>query len=280
MSFVYRLHNLAIASQFPLPLESSVERATDCDVIVRAGVVRSEGEPIFVGNHGQLECRRQSEGITLCWPSLRLLVGEDEIVVDGVVDAAATLTVVQAGWSILLGSRAIESLHAGAVASRNGALIVLGDSGAGKSTALLTLIDRGWTLVADDLLAFNSSGRCLVGAPRMRLRPDRIAGRHVIDDGAGKYWYAPTNVSENVEPYAVIMLASEFSEFSAIPAARAVRSLLKCSYIPVNIHPGQGLRRLQLAASLATRCRVYGAPPRSLDSTTLLTIATIEGCAL
>jgi hypothetical protein len=47
--------------------------------------------------------------------------------------------------------RGILALHAAAVTRGNGAILLAGDSGAGKSALLAALVSQGWTLLSDDL---------------------------------------------------------------------------------------------------------------------------------
>lgn len=58
-------------------------------------------------------------------------------------------------------------VHAGLAARRTGGLwrglLIVGPSGAGKSTSTLTLIERGWRLVADDRVVLWRSGEQVYG---------------------------------------------------------------------------------------------------------------------
>lgn len=51
------------------------------------------------------------------------------------------------------------AFHAAAVANERGAVLLAGDSGSGKSTLLMEFLQRGWTLLADDLAAVDRDGR-------------------------------------------------------------------------------------------------------------------------
>lgn len=56
-------------------------------------------------------------------------------------------------------------LHASAVARDGRALVLVGPSGAGKSTVAVHLIDRGWHLLADDLVAVQTASWRAVPLP-------------------------------------------------------------------------------------------------------------------
>lgn len=70
------------------------------------------------------------------------------------VDAAATeRNLCMAPLAALLYQRGMLAFHAAAVANEQGAILLAGDSGVGKSTLLMELLQRGWNLLADDLTA-------------------------------------------------------------------------------------------------------------------------------
>jgi hypothetical protein len=82
--------------------------------------------------------------------------------------------------SILLGSvlicalrlRGMLCLHAGVVAIDDGAVVILGEKGAGKSTCAAALAQRGYPLVADDSAVLEEDGDQFAaqpGYPRLRL---------------------------------------------------------------------------------------------------------------
>jgi hypothetical protein len=71
-----------------------------------------------------------------------------------------------AWWRVVLDSvlftvsllRGYEALHAGAVATADGVIAITAATGGGKSTLLTALLQRGLTLMADDVLALESRG--------------------------------------------------------------------------------------------------------------------------
>lgn len=65
-----------------------------------------------------------------------------------------------------------QTVHASTVAIDGRGVMILGDSGTGKSDLALRLIDRGAMLVSDDYTRLHSDGGRLVAAP-----PATIAGR-------------------------------------------------------------------------------------------------------
>jgi serine kinase of HPr protein (carbohydrate metabolism regulator) len=70
----------------------------------------------------------------------------------------------------------IVNIHASCVTAGNGGVLILGNSGQGKSDLALRLIDRGAKLVADD--------RCDIWFDRGRLwcrPPENLAGKLEVD---------------------------------------------------------------------------------------------------
>jgi len=65
-----------------------------------------------------------------------------------------------------------ETLHVSSVAIDGRAVLIEGESGAGKSDLALRLIDRGATLISDDYTLLQRAGGELIASP-----PDTIAGK-------------------------------------------------------------------------------------------------------
>jgi len=63
-------------------------------------------------------------------------------------------------------------LHGNALERDGQAIVCLGHSGAGKSTLAYALMQQGWRLLADDLVAITPDGQVLPGIPRIKLWHD------------------------------------------------------------------------------------------------------------
>ena len=72
----------------------------------------------------------------------------------------------------LLIQRGILVLHGNALEKDGKAIVCMGHSGAGKSTLAYALMQQGWRLLADDLVAVSSDGLVLPGIPRIKLWHD------------------------------------------------------------------------------------------------------------
>lgn len=77
--------------------------------------------------------------------------------------------------SFALVKRGFEPLHGTAIVAEGEAIVLLGDSGFGKSTLAASFIDAGYTLLTDDLLLLRPvEGRldAYPGPPRIKLYPE------------------------------------------------------------------------------------------------------------
>jgi hypothetical protein len=72
----------------------------------------------------------------------------------------------------LLIQRGLLVLHGNALEKDGQAIVCLGHSGAGKSTLAYALVQQGWRLLADDLVAISPDGLVLPGIPRIKLWHD------------------------------------------------------------------------------------------------------------
>ena len=72
----------------------------------------------------------------------------------------------------LLIQRGILVLHGNALEKDGQAIMCIGHSGAGKSTLAYALMQQGWRLLADDLVAVSTDGLVLPGIPRIKLWHD------------------------------------------------------------------------------------------------------------
>ena len=101
--------------------------------------------------------------------------------------------------TVLLQQRGVATLHAAAVATGAGAVLLLGRSGIGKSSLAAALVERGWPLLADDVTGVmtDAGGRpvALPGFPRLRLWAHTLdqmrwwgRERSRVRQGTEKYW--------------------------------------------------------------------------------------------
>jgi hypothetical protein len=88
-----------------------------------------------------------------------------------------SMLVLSSGLPAALAMRGVPILHGCALAGPDGAIAVLGESGAGKSTIAAAAIGRGQALLADDVVALAVRGggvEVLPGLAQIRLHTDAV----------------------------------------------------------------------------------------------------------
>ena len=115
----------------------------------------------------------------------------------------------------LLIQRGMLVLHGNALEKDGRAIVSLGHSGAGKSTTAYALMQQGWRLLADDLVAITPEGLVLPGIPRIKLWHDAVRAFGLdpetlppIRQGMGKYLLMGEGVRRAAEavPLAALFL--------------------------------------------------------------------------
>jgi hypothetical protein len=77
-------------------------------------------------------------------------------------------------------------LHANAVYVDDGALLVAGESGAGKSTTAAVLHRMGYGVLSDDVVAIDASGCIVGGFPQIKLWQDALDQLNIPSGGLQK----------------------------------------------------------------------------------------------
>lgn len=274
----YALHGLRVASSIDVPFHPWLGPSAPADIRIERGSVPVSGELVWKSTIlPNCTCLRHEDAIVIAWDEARFAVRPDHVVVDATDEDVMRQLLIQPVWSILLTARGRQALHACAVERDGRAIAVAGNSGNGKSTAALTLIDQGWRLLTDDLLTLDEHDRAYPGPPYMRLRPDRAASRAGTWDDFGKLRYIPDVCPMPVPVHTVIILDDQFESVQPLPGFRAVDALLRHVYNPILTHPGQAGQRFDFAMQMARTATIVGAPPRSLTSTQLVELASQGG---
>ena len=272
---MHALFGITLRSELALPLPPCHNHGrADVDVVLG----RVDPGPSLVWHSLEpvaFTCTRAGDQIVLDWPGMRFGVSANRVVVDTDDPEAAVIVLLQAVWSVLLTANGREALHASVVARDGQAVAIVGAAGSGKSTAALTLLDRGWQLVADDLLTLDGQGRAIPGPSFIRLTRDRAIGREGEWDAAGKLRYAPACHTEPIPLVALIVHDAAIATCRHLSGIAGVHALLANIYNDVPTHPGQAIRRLELATALANRAAIVGVPPRSLTADQLEHIACL-----
>lgn len=218
LPFSYRACGLTIASE--LELSGVPEGAGEPDVFVRRGAVpRSLEAPTAQGV--LFEAARDQYLLCLEGTARYLVRQGREIIVEADRDSRDPLFRAIFFGSVLtalLHQRGVLVLHGGIVVGAHGAVILAGNSAAGKSTTLAALVLSGFRVLADDLAAVSpgSGGGVTVqpSVPHLALWQDAVARLGLADQGlararadAGKYLLpVPSNIAPGPEPLAGIVI--------------------------------------------------------------------------
>ena len=190
----YTAYGLAIASELPLPeliqapAAAAGGQTNGADIVIRLGVQEKRPEAGAVSGR----CYHTSPQETLIYwddGGLCAMRGGREIIFEPREDAderAVRLYLLGTAMAVLLQQRGLLVLHASAVVVGSAAAAFMGDCGMGKSTTAAALTARGHALLADDVIAADSSPgrgtRVWPAFPQMKLCFD--AAQVFCDDAA------------------------------------------------------------------------------------------------
>jgi hypothetical protein len=171
------IYGLGVSSDLSLPeLRPVLDTSRDgaADIVIREGEVAPaytseisewrhyiDGHPDFlwlnIPNAIRMEIRSGNNIVYHRYP--------------GVDDDEVRLFLLGSGLGAILMQRGFAVIHGNAVVPRGqqGAIICIGDSGAGKSTAAVGMMQRGLAILADDVCPIGSDGNVLSGMARAKL---------------------------------------------------------------------------------------------------------------
>ncbi|MFV5213248.1 hypothetical protein ACLIIZ_05905 [Azonexus caeni] len=181
----YTAYGLTIQSQLDLPeLERSFPSVAP-DVTVRLGTVGAGGLPggrqlgpyLWVGQNtfwlqvpGVARFLVQSGTSIWCDPEV------------GVDEDSVRVFLLGSSFGALLLQRGHLVLHGNAIRIGDACMLCVGPSGAGKSTLAAGFLQRGYEILADDIVPVDAQCRALPGFPRIKLWRD-MADQLNIDTG-------------------------------------------------------------------------------------------------
>lgn len=176
--YYYTAYGLLFSSQVELPEFMPADKSQNYEVSIRLGDVPEHLEnPLSTGVLYQADAHsfllnvdnvarylvEEGKKITI-YPYPQALAGDIRVFLLGSCLGA------------LLHQRGMLALHASAVATEQGAAVFIGPSGAGKSTLLNALLQRGYTMLADDITLVSPAGdsgpEVIPGFPRTKLWAD------------------------------------------------------------------------------------------------------------
>lgn len=166
--YYYSIYGLTVESEIPF-LEANCRKSEEVsqDVIIRFGsmpeyikVDKQEGNKNTISKQGYVWFSYDGVGDILVEKGERITLELQQ-------DADYELTkamLLGSALGIVLIQREIIAIHSGAVVIHNKAVLVCGNSGAGKSTIIHELVKRGHLFLADDTVAIHGTKQ-LVAAP-------------------------------------------------------------------------------------------------------------------
>ena len=168
----------------------------------------------------------------------------------GVLRCAPADPAEQSWWRVVLDSalftvallRGYEALHAGAIATPDGAIAIAATTGGGKSTLLNELLNDGWALMTDDVLVLESRGEgaplAHPGAPLMTVPASvsPLPGGPIASVGEER-WVAVRTHREAIPLGALVVLSRGTGLATSLhpvgdPLAVLVGSLLRFPRVP------------------------------------------------
>lgn len=189
---VYSSYGLWLASELALPeltplvLDGGMASA---DVTIELGTIDSPG--LSGGRrHGPL-LWGDTDSFGLEVPKVaRFLIRQgDHITIDpapGIDEASIRVFLLGSALGALLYQRGYLVLHGNAIRVGNQCLVCVGHSGVGKSTLAAAFLQRGYRILADDVVAVDFQGRALPGLPRLKIWQDALDRLGLENSGLGR----------------------------------------------------------------------------------------------
>ena len=217
-TYCYQAYGLRVRSALALPFDM-LPNTGAADVTVRFGPVPSTlsaGTDRFV--HTDLWQARpgiflmQVEGVA----RYLIAAGRDVRIQPLGGDPADIASFLVGMWAVLLQQRGVMPLHAAAVKTPAGAVLLLGHSGHGKSSLATALVKRGYALLADDvtgLVVRDGRVTALPSFASLRLwkqtltqmrDPPEVLSR--VRPGLEKYWAKPSSACAEALPVHVAIV--------------------------------------------------------------------------
>jgi len=179
----YYSHGISILSEIQFP-EFTIKKSAHVDVIIRLGEINSSHKNfkvVYLSN--LMKAKIKSNKIHFLWNNIDVFIIKncEEIIINpqtGLKESFLRLLFLGYVLPILLHLKGRLVLHANAVTMNDGAVVLLGNSGVGKSTISLALHKKGYYLLSDDVLSIKVNGEnyqtVYPGFPRIKLFPKVI----------------------------------------------------------------------------------------------------------
>lgn len=139
-------------------------------------------------------------------------------------------------------------------------ILVRGPSGSGKSEAVLCLLERGWSLVSDDLVRLRRTGDEIVArSPELGFGHMEVRGLGIINPSA-LYGVGTIRLEKRLDLIVDLVPADQLHELErvgVVPSHDEVLGL-KIPKVQLAVAPGRDVARLIEVAALNQKLRSYG----------------------
>ncbi len=173
-------------------------------------------------------------------------------------------------WRVVLDSvlftvallRGYEALHAGCIATPNGAVAIAATTGGGKSTLLSELLTHGLTLMTDDVLVLESRGEdsplAHPGAPLMTVPASIVPlpGTPIASVGEER-WVAVAVHPQAIPLAALVVLNRRPGLATSLHRARDPLAVLIGSLLRFPRLPERERARFEVAGAIASRVPIW-----------------------
>lgn len=187
----YHVHGLIFESELDLPplLPCSTAQKKAADVQIRISPVSETGLDSTTLSSPYIQTNNSSIWINIPNTArIQANKGKEILVdiLDNADEASALLFIFGTGMGAILHQRGHLVLHANAVLVEDQLILIIGDSGAGKSTIAAAFHKLGYPVISDDVVAIHSGLRVAGGFPQIKLCLDTLEKLNIDKNGLNR----------------------------------------------------------------------------------------------
>ena len=276
MAYLYTAYGLIISTTFPCPVLKPVPAGQTPDVTVSESLVPENLSARLAGDPNDFWEAQAGSFLMRAGPAAGKFLAEDGVRVTvqrapAAEDKMLAFFFLDTVLAAILQQRGMVVLHANAAVTPKGAIVVSGVSGAGKSTTLAALLQRGCSMLSDDITALqmDASGvvQNLPGIPQMHLTEDSASALGTDISEIPRYAWkrmkaaVPTQtvMSGQASPLRALYLMDTHPqdnlEVKALAGVEKFDALQKCIYGP--LLPEEHPARFALFAAIMQQVHIY-----------------------
>ncbi len=174
----YKAYNLIFKSDIPLlPLLSVESDDVSVDVVISQAKVSEDGIPAATNIKAFAQVKENCVWFNAPQIARFQVENGSRIQYEPYADAdqqSIGLYILGSCIGAILHQRGFLVLHATAIRVGEGAVLLVGHSGSGKSTTAAVFHQKGFKVMADDIVAIDAEGNAIGGYPRIKLWEDAL----------------------------------------------------------------------------------------------------------